>query len=268
MSDNTHIEWADATWNPVVGCSAMSEGCTHCYAMKHAWRQQAMGTAHYAGLTRKSGGRALWTGDVRLAPEHILRQPLTWHVAKRIFVNAMSDLFHERLADGGRFTPLLPIFDVMAQCPQHSFQILTKRAELMHRFFTKGPGRALYPATANMWLGVSVENAAHTDRITLLRDIPMPGIRWLSLEPLLGPLPGLPLDGIDWVVVGGESGKAGDYRPMAPNWVRDIRAQCMDAGIPFFFKQWGTNNKKKAGHLLDGRAWQSFPITGRRGKVS
>lgn len=257
MADNTHIEWADATWNPVVGCSAVSTGCTHCYAMKHAWRQQAMGTHHYAGTTRKSGERALWTGAVNLAPDHILRAPMKWRKPKRIFVNAMSDLFHPDIDP----VDIDRICSIMAISRQHIFQVLTKRPERIRHNDGSSLRSCLY--SPHVWFGTSVESADYIDRIHLLTALPRHdnSVRFLSLEPLLGPLPNLPLDGIDWVIVGGESARAGDYRPMEPAWVRDIRDQCVETGIPFFFKQWGTNNKARAGHLLDGQEWRDFPST-------
>lgn len=305
MADKSPIEWTDATWNPIVGCSIATAGCTHCYAMKMAARIEAMGGApHYAGTTKKVNGNAVWTGKLALAPERILTQPLRWKEPRRIFVNSMGDLFHEDVPDEW----IDRVFAVMALAPQHTFQVLTKRAKRMRRYLS-GSGRprniyelvcdlvtvdgakavllapgvvdpALMPEwprvyldqwpLPNVWLGVSAERQQEADeRIPELLATPA-AIRFVSAEPLLGPIDFTPKadqtyqilsewygpDGfdptgsqprqerrvgwfpkLDWIIVGGESGP--DARPMHPAWPRAIRDQCAAAGVPFFFKQWG-----------------------------
>jgi protein gp37 len=303
MAAKTSIEWTDRTWNPVVGCSLVSSGCTNCYAMRMAGRIEAMGTApHYAGLTQPSKAGPVWTGAVRAAPEHVLSEPLRWRKPARIFVNSMSDLFHEDLPDW----VIDRVFAVMALCPQHTFQVLTKRPERMRDYlsaieaeFHASPDdlnerfgdhcvelsgdpcasawfedHVNWPLP-NVWLGVSIEDQTRADeRIPILLDTPA-AVRWISAEPLLGPLdlrrwmwpvhPRWPapyrspaeaiaagaevtyhrqmLVGawcrfLDWVVAGGESGP--DARPMHPDWARSLRDQCAAAGVPFLFKQWGS----------------------------
>ena len=255
MGDKTKIEWAEATWNPVAGCSIVSPGCTNCYAMRQTARNgAAQPQGHYAGLTRQSGGRPVWTGRVALAPNHILYQPLRWSKPRMIFVNSMSDLFHEDMPDEWRDQA----FAIMALADHHIYQVLTKRPHIM-RDYLSGHS-SLQPLAPHIWLGVSVENADHMDRIDILRDTPTGGPRFLSLEPLLGPLPDLNLDGIDWVIVGGESGPR--HRPVEADWVRDIRDQCIAAGVAFFFKQWGGHTPKAGGHLLDGEEWHQMPDRG------
>ena len=228
MSDKTSIEWTDATWNPVTGCTKVSPGCKYCYAERITER---------FGLQRFT--------DITLHEER-LEQPLRWRRPRRIFVNSMSDLFHEAIPE--RF--IRRVFDVMVEASWHTFQILTKRAE---RLASLAPALA-WPA--NVWQGVSVETARYTWRIAYLRSVPA-AVRFLSVEPLLGPIAELPLDGIHWVIVGGESGPK--HRPPDPEWVRDIRKQCARAGVPFFFKQWGGRTPKARGRLLDGRAWDEMP---------
>ena len=315
MADGSAIEWTDATWNPVVGCSLASPGCTNCYAMTMAARIERMGTApYYAGLTQASKAGPVWTGKVATAPRHVLTQPLRWRKPRRIFVNSMSDLFHDSVSD----ETIDRVFAVMALCPQHTFQVLTKRAARMRDYFAARdphghqeawaaahePGslpltqheveahllpitteahRALYGARLvpfplpNVWLGVSAEDQARADeRIPELLDTPA-AWRFVSLEPLLGPIDILPWlfiythedtarladetddvianplpfrdpattppedicqPRLDWVIVGGESGGKSS-RPMHPGWVRSLRDQCAGAEVPFFFKQWG-----------------------------
>ena len=229
------IEWTDATWNPVTGCSKISPGCTHCYAERMALRLQAMGQPNYRN------GFAL-----TLHPQ-ALEMPLRWKRPQVVFVNSMSDLFH----DGVPESFIQAAFHTMEQAHWHHFQVLTKRsarlAEMAHRLS--------WPR--NVWMGVSVEDADHAFRIDHLRHTGA-HIRFLSLEPLLGPLPGLDLRDIQWVIVGGESGPRA--RPMKEEWVIDIRDQCRRARVPFFFKQWGGVHKKKAGRLLQGRVWDDLPI--------
>jgi len=237
MARGTGIEWTEATWNPVTGCNKVSPGCKHCYAERMAERLQAMEQTNYAH------GFAL-----TLQP-HMLELPLSWKRPQTIFVNSMSDLFHDDVP----IAYIQRVFDVMRRAHWHRFQVLTKRANRLSRITRLGPFIDWPP---NVWMGVSVENADYVDRIKRLRETGA-AVKFLSLEPLLGPLPDLNLRGIDWVIVGGESGPGA--RPMDPAWVTDIRDQCVAAGVPFFFKQWGGVHKKKAGRLLDGRVWDQMP---------
>lgn len=234
MGDHTGIEWTDATWNPVTGCTKVSPGCKHCYAERLAVRLRAMGNPRYRR------GFA-----VTLQPD-LLSLPLRWRQPRRIFVNSMSDLFHEAVP--GDY--VRRVFDVMEQADWHIFQILTKRSERLMSLADR------LPWPPHVWQGVSVENARYTWRIAHLRRVPA-AVRFLSIEPLLGPIPDLPLDGIHWVIVGGESG--GGHREMAVEWVREIRDQCVAAGVPFFFKQWGGRTPKAGGRILDGRTWDEMP---------
>ncbi|MGQ0569465.1 MAG: DUF5131 family protein [Armatimonadota bacterium] len=234
MSDNSRIEWTDATWNPVTGCSKVSPGCKHCYAERLAVRLQAMGNPRYrAGF------------EVTLHPD-LLSLPLAWRQPRRVFVNSMSDLFHEAVPE--EF--IRRVFEVMAKAHWHVFQILTKRSARLAAL------AARLPWPPNVWQGVSVENARYTWRIAHLHQVPA-AVRFLSVEPLLGPVPHLPLDGIHWVIVGGESGTR--HRPIDPEWVSQIRNQCLVASVPFFFKQWGGRTPKAGGRLLDGRTWDEMP---------
>jgi protein gp37 len=245
MATNSSIEWTEATWNPVGGCTILSPGCTNCYAMRLARRLEAMGQRKYAGTTRVSGGRAKWNGKIVL-DEAALDIPLKWKTPKIIFVNSMSDLFHEKVP----VEFISSVFDVMRQARHHTFQILTKRAERLASVADK------LPWPNNVWMGVSVESEDYTVRIDDLRCTPA-FIKFLSLEPLLGPLHNLNLAGIDWAIAGGESGPSA--RPMNPDWVRSIRDQCIDAGVAFHFKQWGGVQKKQTGRVLDGRTWDELP---------
>lgn len=249
MATNSPIEWTEATWNPVGGCTILSPGCTNCYAMRLARRLEAMGQAKYAGTTRVSGGRAKWNGKIVL-DEKALDIPLKWKNPKIIFVNSMSDLFHEKVP----LEFIQRVFSVMQRARQHTFQILTKRADRL----ADVADRLSWPN--NVWMGVSVESDAYTDRIDHLRSTPA-YIKFLSLEPLLGPLDNLNLGGIDWAIAGGESGPAA--RPMDPDWVRSIRDQCITNGVAFHFKQWGGVQKKQTGRVLDGRTWDELPTTKR-----
>lgn len=249
MATNSPIEWTEATWNPVGGCTILSPGCTNCYAMRLARRLEAMGQAKYAGTTRVSGGRAKWNGKIVL-DESALDIPLKWKSPKIIFVNSMSDLFHESVP----IEFIARVFDVMRQAHRHTFQVLTKRAERLAVVASE------LPWPSNVWMGVSVESEEFTARIDHLQSTPA-FIKFLSLEPLLGPLNNLKLAGIDWAIAGGESGPAA--RPMDPDWVRSIRDQCVASGVAFHFKQWGGVQKKQTGRILDGRTWDELP-TGKR----
>ena len=246
MASST-IEWTEATWNPVAGCTILSPGCTNCYAMRMAARLEAMGTTKYDGLTRKSGGRAKWTGAVTLDRD-ALGAPATWRKPRMIFVNSMSDLFQDAVPA----TFVAEVWKVMADTPQHTFQILTKRADRMADLTCS------MPVLRNVWLGVSVENGAYFERLDHLRRTPA-AVRFVSLEPLLGSVASVDLTSIDWAIVGGESGPKA--RPMKEEWVREIRAACTKYGTAFFFKQWGGKNKKRHGRTLDGRTYDEFPAT-------
>jgi protein gp37 len=234
MSDNSKIEWTDATWNPVTGCTKVSPGCKHCYALTFAERWRGIPGHHF-----EQGF------DLRLWPER-LTLPLAWKTPRRIFVNSMSDLFHERVP-----LPFVEqVFVTMAACPQHQFQVLTKRAERLVELC----GSLAWPK--NVWMGVSIENEKYAYRSELLRKVPAK-VRFLSVEPLIGPIPKLPLKGIHWVIVGGESGPGA--RPMDPEWVTSIHALCIRARVPFFFKQWGGVRKHENGRALNGRTFDEMP---------
>jgi len=239
------IEWTEATWNPVAGCTILSPGCTNCYAMRMAARLEAMGMSKYSDLTRKSGGRAKWTGAVRLDHDS-LDIPKTWRKPRMIFVNSMSDLFQEAVPASF----VAEVWNAMAAAPQHTFQILTKRSERMAQIASS------LPLLPNVWLGVSVESADYLDRMDDLRRTPA-AIRFVSLEPLLSSLKGIDLSRVDWAIVGGESGPGA--RPLDAAWVREIRDACRACDTAFFFKQWGGKNKKAHGRILDGRTWDEFP---------
>lgn len=234
MSKLSSIEWTEATWNPVTGCTKVSSGCRHCYAERMAKRLQSMGQPNYI------------KGFQVAVHEHALHLPLRWKKPRTIFVNSMSDLFHKNVP--AEF--IHRVFDVMWQADRHLFQVLTKRSERLLELSEH------LPWPKNVWMGVSVENENYMSRIDHLRETHAQ-TKFLSLEPLLGPLPDLDLKGIDWVIVGGESGPGA--RPMAPSWVMDIRDQCAEAGVSFFFKQWGGVRKKKTGRLLEGRTWDEMP---------
>lgn len=236
MSVTSAIEWTDATWNPLRGCRKVSPGCKHCYAETFSER--------FRGVP----GHPFEQGfDLRLVPD-ALHLPLRWRTPKRIFVNSMSDLFQDEVPD----EYVARVFDVMKRAQHHlCFQVLTKRSKRLREIASR------LPWPDNVWIGVSVESDRYTSRIADLVTVDKAAIRFLSVEPLLGPIPRLPLDGIDWVIVGGESGHGA--RPMDPAWVLDIRDQCARAGVPFFFKQWGGVRKAQAGRLLDGRTWDEMP---------
>ena len=245
MANNSSIEWTEATWNPVAGCTVISPGCTNCYAMRLARRLELMGQPKYTGTTRMSGGQAKWNGKVKLDVAS-LDIPKRWAAGRTIFVNSMSDLFHEQVP----LEFIQAVFATMVETQQHTFQILTKRADRAAEL------SAQLPWPENVWMGVSVESAVYVNRIDALRKTGA-AVKFLSLEPLLGPLDDLNLTGISWAIAGGESGPAA--RSMDPDWVRSIRNQCIAAKVAFHFKQWGGTNKKKSGRLLDGRPWDEQP---------
>jgi protein gp37 len=229
------IEWTEATWNPLTGCQKISPGCKHCYAERLASRLQAMGQPNY-----ENGFK------LTLHP-HMLSRPLSWKRPQMVFVNSMSDLFQE----GVSLSYIREVFSTMREASWHQFQILTKRAERLEKLGTK------LDWPENVWMGVSVESEKYAFRIRHLQKT-QAHIKFFSLEPLLGPLKHLELEGIDWVIVGGESGPGA--RPMREEWVLDIRDQCRKVGVPFFFKQWGGINKKRTGRLLDGQVWNEMPL--------
>ena len=250
----TAIEWTDATWNPVAGCSIVSAGCKNCYAMEMARRLDAMGVEKYKGLTRRSGRRTIWNGSVR-EDRSALEIPLRWKKPKKIFVNSMSDLFHERVSD----TFVLEVWKVMKATPHHHYQILTKRPERMGSLL-----RSKIPEILpNVWLGTSVEAAEVTPRIDQLRRVPA-AIRFISFEPLIASVGDVDLSEIDWAIVGGESGRSA--RPIREEWIDEIYEQCSLYDTAFFFKQWGTwgkdnkrRSKKANGRLYRGREWDQMP---------
>ncbi|WP_291867177.1 DUF5131 family protein [Bradyrhizobium sp.] len=243
----TSIEWTDATWNPVAGCTVLTAGCTNCYAMRMAARLEAMGTEKYRGLTRKSGGRAVWTGKIRL-DEKSLDVPRAWSKPRKVFVNSMSDLFHDDVP----IEFIARVWDVMRDTPRHTYQILTKRPERMAQILTQ-PSFEILP---NVWLGTSVEDDRVLFRLDAIRRVPA-AIRFVSLEPLIGSVAQGDLTGIHWAIVGGESGPRA--RAMKPEWVDEIEAMCRRSGTAFFFKQWGGKNKKAAGRILNGRTYDAMP---------
>jgi protein gp37 len=234
MSEKSKIEWTDSTWNPVTGCNKVSPGCKHCYAETFAERWRGIpGHPYEQGF------------DLRLWPDR-LEMPLAWKKPRMIFVNSMSDLFHEKVPSAF----IQKVFGTMARASWHTFQVLTKRSA---RLVEMAPDLVWPP---NVWMGVSIESASYLWRADHLRKVPA-AVRFLSLEPLLGPLGELDLSGIHWVIVGGESGPGA--RPIEAQWVREIQAQCRIAGVPFFFKQWGGVQKKRNGRVLDGRTWDEMP---------
>jgi protein gp37 len=244
MAD-TAIEWTDATWNPVAGCTVISPGCTNCYAMRMAARLEAMPVEKYSGLTRRSGGRSVWTGKIRL-DEKALDTPRGWKRPKRIFVNSMSDLFHEGVAEDF----IERVWRVMQETPRHTYQILTKRPERMAEVTRR------LVVLKNVWLGTSVENADYIDRIDQLRRV-RAAVRFISFEPLIGSVASADLREIQWAIVGGESGPRA--RPMLEQWVDEIEAICRQHKAAFFFKQWGGKNKKAAGRAYRGSTYDELP---------
>lgn len=234
MAQLSLIEWTDATWNPVTGCTKISPGCKHCYAERMAKRLASMGQPRY-----RNGFQLTLQPDV-------VDQPLSWKKPRLVFVNSMSDLFHDAVP----LSYLQRVFQVMAEARWHVFQVLTKRSERLAEI----ANRLVWPS--NVWMGVSVESEDYTYRIDDLSGIPA-AVKFLSVEPLLGPIKSLSLENIDWVIVGGESGP--HARPIDPNWVRSIRNDCVTEGVPFFFKQWGGTRKSTTGRVLDGRTWDELP---------
>lgn len=230
----TTIEWTESTWNPVTGCTKISPGCRHCYAERMAVRLRAMGQPNYRN------------GFEVTLHEHTLNLPLSWGKPQSVFVNSMSDLFHEDVPD--EF--ILRVFETMRSAAWHRFQILTKRSQRLRDL-----GQRL-PWPPNVWMGVTVEESAYSQRLDDLRAVPA-AVRFVSFEPLLGPIADVNLTDIDWAIVGGESGHGA--RPIREEWVTDLRDQCAAAGVAFFFKQWGGVNKKKNGRLLQGRVWDEMP---------
>ena len=242
MAENSAIEWTDTTWNPVTGCTKISAGCDNCYA------------ARFSERFRGVPGHPFETGfDLTVRPER-LAQPLGWKRPRMIFVNSMSDLFHKDIPK----SHIAAVFDTMERADWHVYQVLTKRSTLMMKFINDR--YRTRPAPAHMWFGVSVENAPAASRIAHLQKANA-GVRFLSIEPLIAPVGRLDLHGIDWVIVGGESGPRS--RPMDPAWAVDIRNQCVRARVAFFFKQWGGRSPKTGGRLLEGREWNQFPKKGR-----
>lgn len=239
MANGTTIEWTDATWNPVTGCTKISPGCDNCYAERFSER------------FRGTPGHPFEPGfDLTLRPQR-LQQPLNWRAPRMIFVNSMSDLFHKKV----RREFIGKVFDTMERANWHTFQVLTKRSSIMRDFLHARYGGDRCPS--HIWCGVSVEDGKRKSRIQHLQDAPA-GIRFLSIEPLIAPVGALNLDGIDWVIVGGESGPGA--REMHSEWVRHIRDQCGKKGVAFFFKQWGGIRPKSGGRELDGREWNEFPV--------
>jgi len=230
------IEWTEMTWNPTTGCDKVSAGCKYCYAEVMARRLKAMGVEKYRDEFKIK------------VHEKELKVPYTWKKPKVVFVNSMSDLFHEKVP----VDFIQKVFKVMRDNPQHVFQVLTKRSEVLRYYDSEG----WLKWSHNIWMGVSVENQKVKNRIDLLRETNA-RVKFLSCEPLIGPLPGMNLKGIDWVIVGGESGRK--PRPMKEEWVLDIKEQCKTADVPFFFKQWGGTNKKKTGRELEGQTWDEMP---------
>lgn len=234
MATTSKIEWTELTWNPVTGCTKLSAGCKNCYAERMARRLKAIGSARY-----QNGFNITLHHD-------LLEKPLDWKKPRVIFVNSMSDLFHEKVP----LNFIKSVFNTMAKCPQHTFQVLTKRSDRLAEI----SGDLHWPH--NVWMGVSVEDERVVNRIDDLR-VSDARVKFLSCEPLIGPLPKLNLRGIDWVIVGGESGP--NSRPMKKEWVEQIRDQCAETGVHYFFKQWGGRNKKATGRELDGRTWDAMP---------
>lgn len=243
MAKRTTIEWTEVTWNPTTGCDRISAGCDNCYALALARRLKAMGSDKYQndGDPRTSG-----PGFGLTVHADTLNQPYSWRTPRVVFVNSMSDLFHARVP----LDFIRRVFEVIVDTPQHTYQILTKRSTRLRRV----AGRLPWPE--NLWMGVSVENAQVLSRVDDLREVPAK-VRFLSCEPLLGPLDGLDLTGIGWVIAGGESGPG--HRPLDPQWVFDIRDNCVRSGVPFFFKQWGGRTPKEGGRELEGKLWNQMP---------
>ncbi|MEH7249507.1 phage Gp37/Gp68 family protein [Neobacillus niacini] len=236
MAGNSSIEWTEATWNPVTGCNKVSDGCKNCYAERMAKRLRAMGNPRYT-----NGFNVTLHSD-------LINAPRKWVKPRKIFVNSMSDLFHKDIP----VEFIQSVFETMIETPQHSYQVLTKRPERLIELANS------LTFTPNIWIGTSVENETVTERIDLIRQVPA-YVRFLSCEPLLGPLDNLNLEGIHWVIVGGESGPGA--RPMQEDWVRSIRDQCKESNVAFFFKQWGGLQKHRHGRLLDNQTYDEYPVS-------
>jgi protein gp37 len=247
MANLTEIEWTEVTWNPVAGCTIVSPGCTNCYAMRMAARLEAMGHPKYLGTTRRSGNRFVWTGRIAL-DQDALFAPAKWRKPRRIFVNSMSDLFHPSVPKGF----IKQVWRAMEQANWHTYQILTKRPDRMADVLAESDLGAL----PNVWLGTSVESNEFVGRLDDLRRVPA-AVRFVSFEPLLGSVDEANLSKVNWAIVGGESGPRA--RPMEEAWVAEIQEACSEAGVAFFFKQWGGRNKKAAGRVLQGRTWDEYP---------
>ncbi|GGO30150.1 hypothetical protein GCM10010116_60410 [Microbispora rosea subsp. aerata] len=243
MATRTAIEWTEVTWNPTTGCDRISAGCDNCYALTLAKRLKAMGAAKYQndGDSRTSG-----EGFGLTLHRPALRQPYTWRTPRIVFVNSMSDLFHAKVP----LQFIRDVFAVIADTPQHTYQVLTKRSTRLRKLADK------LDWPSNLWMGVSVENQKALYRVDDLREVPA-RVRFLSCEPLLGPLTGLDLTGIGWVIAGGESGPG--HRPLDSSWVVEIRDACIRNEVPFFFKQWGGRTPKQGGRYLEGRRWDEMP---------
>ena len=235
MATDSHIEWTDTTWNPVTGCSKISQGCKHCYAERLAYRLQAMGLERYRD------------GFSVTLQEDALDEPYRWRRPRKVFVNSMSDLFHEAIP----LKYIRRVFDVMRSVPRHTFQVLTKRSERLRKLAPS------LPWPDNVWMGVSVEDQQAVSRIHDLAHVPA-AVRFLSCEPLIAPLPSLPLNDVHWVIVGGESGPGA--RPMHEQWVEEIFRQCRAARVPFFFKQWGGVRKSRTGRTLHDKTYDEYPL--------
>lgn len=251
MANGSTIEWTDATWNPVAGCKILSPGCTNCYAMRMAARLQAMGLPKYAGTTRKSGKRYVWTGKIKTDHES-LAVPLKWRKPRLVFVNSMSDLFHDSVP----FSFVSAVWDTMGAANIHQFQILTKRPDRLAEFVALR--REVLP---NVWLGTSVESPAYLGRLDALRKVPA-AVRFVSFEPLLARIQNPNLRGIDWAIVGGESGPGA--RPMSEQWVEDLLVASRRHSTHFFFKQWGGPVKKRLGRSFKGRTYDEMPTPKKR----
>lgn len=234
MAGTSNIEWTEMTWNPVTGCVKVSQGCKHCYAERMAKRLKSMGSERYVNAFKPT------------LHSDLIDLPIRWKKPRTVFVNSMSDLFQEAVPQSF----IKRVFDTMVNCPQHTFQVLTKRADRLEALATA------LPWPENVWMGVSVEDARALNRVRLLKKTPAQ-VKFLSCEPLIGPLGRLPLDSIDWVIVGGESGPGA--RPMKAEWVRAIHTQCKRANVPFFFKQWGGVRKELYGRTLDGQIYDAMP---------
>lgn len=248
MAGISEIEWTDVTWNPVAGCTIASSGCSNCYAMRMAARLQAMGHEKYRGTTRKSGDRYIWTGRVNV-DEFSLSAPLEWRKPKRIFVNSMSDLFHPDVPDAF----IKRVWGVMAECPQHHFQVLTKRPDRMSEMLaTEKIG-----VSPNVWLGTSVEGSEVSSRVLHLAKIKGATL-FVSFEPLISAIQEIDLRGIHWAIVGGESGPKA--RPMDEAWVERLYEICRRDDVAFFFKQWGGRNKKTTGREFHGQTYDEYPL--------